>query len=319
VVTRIGLIEAMGLRPFGTRLREALFALRGDGDVPPSRFDLSSLTQLRPRIATKLWRGKPFVPRRVIITNLYNHRQTPIEAGWSVRKTQVEDFRGRDLTYDSHNGTDFSIAVGTTVVAAAPGEVVRIATEFNRGGLKIFIDHGRGLMTCTAHLGRALVRVGERLERGQPYAISGYSGLDSLVTFPWGTPHIHYNVWLNGEPIDPFPHQGEPSLWRGGDLPAPATELPLADEAWEPSAYDAEAVDEAISTCSAAAVRQRLRAVQLAKYRAAELIAEMNYYPTRFGGPCRLVYAERHPRRPVLDLPFTAADFDGVLFVDDLS
>lgn len=128
-MTRIGLVEAMGLRPFGTRMRQALVALRGAEDVPPSRFDLTSLTQLRPRIATALWRGKPYVPRQVIITNLFNHRQTPIEAGWSVRKTQVEDFRGRDLTYDSHNGTDFSIPVGTTVVSAAPGEVVRIASQ----------------------------------------------------------------------------------------------------------------------------------------------------------------------------------------------
>ncbi len=318
----VTLVEAIGLSPWRTRLQQALVALRGEEDVPPSRFDLSSLAQLRPRIGTTLWRRRFFVPRQAIITNLFNHRQTPIENGWSVKKTQVLDFRGRDLTYDSHNGTDFSIPVGTTVVAAAPGKVVRVASEFNRGGLKVFIDHGRGLMTCTAHLARALVSVGDELRRGQPIAISGYSGLDSLVTFPWGTPHIHYNVWLDGEPIDPFPHHDAdgveaPSLWRAGRLPTPMRDE-VDSEPWSPSVYDDEAVARCIAACKTARVRSRLLAEPDGAQRAAELVAEMNYYPTRFPAHPR-VYAERHPREATLDLPFEASDFDGVVFVDELA
>ncbi len=76
--------------------------------------------------------------------NLFNRTPTPLEDGWSVRKTQVTDFRGGTLTYDSHNGTDFAVPVGTVVVAPAPGKVLRISSEFNRGGLKVFLDHGRG-------------------------------------------------------------------------------------------------------------------------------------------------------------------------------
>ena len=83
------------------------------------------------------------------------------------------DFRGRDLTYDSHNGTDFAVPVGTKVLAAAGGEVVRIVSEFNRGGLKIFIDHGGGLMTTSAHLARPLVKVGQIVARGEAIALSG--------------------------------------------------------------------------------------------------------------------------------------------------
>ena len=112
---RVGLLEAMGVRPVGLRLRQALVALRGEEDVPPSRFDRSSLTLLRPRLSLPMWVGRAPVPRRVIITNLYNHRQTPIEEGWSVRRRQLRDFRGRTLTYDSHNGTDFCIPLGTTI------------------------------------------------------------------------------------------------------------------------------------------------------------------------------------------------------------
>ncbi len=306
--------EAMGLHPPRERFRQAMITIRGEEDVPPSQFGLSSLRQLRPRIAFRLWRGRPWIERQVLITNLFNHRQTPIALGWSVLKTQVEDYRGRDLTYDSHNGTDFSIPVGSTVTTAAAGQIVRIASEFNRGGLKIFIDHGRGLMTCYAHLARTLVVEGQFIGRGEPIALSGYSGLDSLVTFPFGTPHIHFNVWLNAEPVDPFPHAGEASIWRGGDLPT----LPDASPGeFEPSEYSESGLADAIDACITAASRERISAIEAKPLRAAATIAEMNYYPTRF--PERVSpYAQAFPREPRLDLPVDSAAFDGVVFVDEL-
>jgi murein DD-endopeptidase MepM/ murein hydrolase activator NlpD len=307
--------EALGLTPPGLRFRQALIAIRGEQDVPPTRFGLSSLSQLRPRIATTLWRGRFYLKRTALITNLFNHRQPPIELGWSVRKTDVEDFRGRDLTYDSHNGTDFAVPVGSLVTTAAPGQVVRIAAEFNRGGLKIFIDHGRGLMTCSAHLARSLVEVGDVLERGQPIALSGYSGLDALITFPFGAPHVHFNVWLNAEPVDPFPHHGEQSLWHGGELPSVAAG---ASEAFEPSAYSESRLNEAIASCITESSRVRLRATEPLAFRAAATVAEMNYYPTRF--PVRVSpYEAEYPRAPRLDLPLAARDFAGVEFVDELN
>jgi murein DD-endopeptidase MepM/ murein hydrolase activator NlpD len=216
---RLKFREKVGIIPLGIRLKQAKIALLGEEDVPASKFDLSSLSQLHPGISPKMWRGKAHIDKKVIISNLYNHTQTPIEEGWSVQKSQVLDFRGKQLTYNSHNGTDFAIPVGTTVCAAAPGEVVEVRSEFNRGGLKVFIDHGKGLITCYAHLARSLVKVGEILKRGQSIALSGYSGLDGFSTFPFGIPHVHFNVWLNCAPIDPFPHQNQSSIWRGGDLP----------------------------------------------------------------------------------------------------
>jgi len=308
--------EGLGIHPWRERWRQAKIALRGQPDVPPSRFDLSSLGQLRPRVAWPLWRGRFVVPRRAIVTNLFNHRPTPIELGWSVRKIQVLDFRGRDLTYDSHNGTDFAVPLGTRVLAAAPGEVVRVVSEFNRGGLKIFLDHGEGLMTTSAHLARALVREGQVVARGEAIALSGYSGLDGFVTFPFGAPHVHFNTWLDGEPVDPFVHEGRASLWRAGALPEPMAGAP-AEEVFVPSTYSEAALSEAIDACKTASAREALARVESLSARAARTLVEMNYYPTRF--PQRPnVYAERHPRTPSLDLPFPAAAFDGVVFADDL-
>lgn len=307
--------EVLGWSPLPERLRQAGVVLRGAEDVPPSQMGLSSLKQLRPRIAWPLWRGRFFVDRHAILSNLFNHRQTPIEAGWSVKKTQVEDFRGRQLTYDSHNGTDFAIPVGSRFLAAAPGVVVRVVSEFNRGGLKIFVDHGDGLMTNGAHLARAIVREGDVVRRGDLLAYTGYSGLDGASTVPFGVPHVHFNVWLNGEPVDPFAHGDAPGLWRGGGLPEPIDGV--EDEPFAPSAYDAERVAANIEACKTAASRERLRGVADPAMRAAQTIIEMNYYPTRFAER-HLPYVERVARMPRLSMPFAAERFDGVVFADDL-
>ncbi|TNE51160.1 MAG: M23 family metallopeptidase [Deltaproteobacteria bacterium] len=309
--------DVMGLSPWRERWRQTKIALRGEEDVPPSRFGLSSLSQLRPRYAIPLWMGRQPVKGKVLVTNLFNHRQTPIEDGWSVKKTQLLDFRGRKLTYDSHNGTDFSIPIGTNVLTAAPGVVVCVKSEFNRGGLKVFVDHGRGLMTCYAHLARSLVQTGDVVSRGQVIALSGYSGLDALVTFPFGVPHIHFNVWLNCEPIDPFPYGEEASLWCGGTLPTSWLGEASEESSFSPSVYREEAIQEALDVCKTPKVRERLQAIDDVATQAAETIIEMNYYPTRFSRRVNL-YDETYPREPRLDLPFSHEDFDGLAFVDDL-
>jgi murein DD-endopeptidase len=315
---RVGMpsiVESLGLRPLGERLRQAAIALRGAEDVPPSKFGPSSLRLLSPRLALPLWSGRFVVPRHAIVTNLFNHTQTPIADGWSVKKTQVRDFRGGALTYNSHNGSDLSIPRGTLVVAPAPARVARIAAEFNRGGLKVMLDHGDGLCTCSAHLARALVKEGDLIARGQPYAVSGYSGLDGLVSFPFGIPHVHFNTWLDGEPVDPFHDDPEQSLWLGG-RPTPATG-DEADPPWTPDELDRAAIDEVIAGCLTATVRERLAGLEPLERRVYYLIWEQNYYPTRFSIRRRL-YLRAHPRRPRFSLPFPARDFDGVVFADQL-
>ena len=306
--------DVMGLSPFPLRFKQALITFRGEEDVPKSKFGLSSLKLLYPKISPKLWRGKAYLEKTVIISNLFNHIQTPVEEGWSVRKTQVRDFRGKNLTYNSHNGTDLAIPVGSAVCTAAPGEVVEIRSELNRGGLKIFIDHGNGLMTCYAHLAKAKVKVGDVVRRAQPIAISGYSGLDGVLTYPFGIPHIHFNVWLNGEPVDPFGHGDNTSMWIGGHLPVVAQS---ADSTFVPSSYNETKTNEAISICKTASVRERISSVDVFKYKAAHTIIEMNYYPTRFARRIN-IYDTEYSRTPVLDLPFLPEEFEKVIFLDEI-
>ena len=123
------------------------------------------------------------------------------------------------------------------------------------------------------------------------------------------------NVWLDGEPVDPFPRAGDASLWRAGPEPLPGGGD--EGEVWEASEYDPDGVRAAIRACRTQAVRERLAALQPGVIQCGHVVAEMNYYPTRFESR-PAVYARTHPRAPRLDLPLRAADFDGVCFADDL-
>jgi murein DD-endopeptidase MepM/ murein hydrolase activator NlpD len=312
---RIGLVEALGVTPVDKTLRETMVTLRGDAHTPKSRFDLTSLRQFQPRYAVPLWLGQKPMGRLVPLTNLYNYRQPPPELGWSVRVTDVEDFRGGRNTYDSHNGTDFAIPPGTDVLSAAPGVVLRVSSEYNRGGRKVFVDHGRGLVTTYNHLARPLVRPGQRVARGELIALSGYSGLDALVGFPWTPPHVHFNVWLNGEYVDPFTRDDSPSLWRTHNSPTPARGADLEDRDFEPTPWDEAVVERVIDACSHEDARAEIRAGATLAERAGTALFQQLYFPTRFREKLSL-YPTCFPREPRLDLPFSHRDYDGVFFPD---
>jgi murein DD-endopeptidase len=309
-MVRLSAREVFGLSPVTVRLREAMLTFRGDAFTPKSRFDRTSLKVLRPALSIALWLGRNPSGRKVAISNFFSHAQPPPELGWSVRVTTARDFRGKQGTYDSHNGTDFAVSPGTTIVAAAAGKVLRIASEFNRGGLKIFIDHGNGIVTTSNHLGRALVKVGQLVERSEPIALSGVSGIDGLLLFPFSAPHVHFNVWLNGTPVDPFSIGEELSLWHGGNDPRPWQGEAIAHN-FKPTAWDEGLVEAAIESCLHVGAQREMRSFQDLGERAMAVLFHANYYPTRFPSAPTL-YRKSCKRLPVLTLPLSSRDFDGI-------
>ncbi|MFU8804961.1 MAG: M23 family metallopeptidase [Bradymonadaceae bacterium] len=309
----LSMAEAFGLTNPVRRIREVKLALGGDPYTPASRWGLSSLGIFVPALSVKTWCGFKPGDRLVPISNFFNRTQTPSDQGWSVKKTQVQDFRWGRRTYDSHNGTDFAIPLATPVIAPAPGVVRRISDEFHRGGLKVLIDHGFGVITTSNHLGRALVEVGEEVVRGQPIALSAYSGIDAVVSFPWSVPHVHFNTWVNGESVDPFAREGEVSLWRVRNDPRPYLEDDESQD-WKPSEWDEDALDAVIAGCRDPKLCRSLSNTADLDRRAIDTIFMSNYFPTRFDVHAQ-IYATTHERRPLLDLPFSAADYDGVRFM----
>lgn len=95
-----------------------------------------------------------------------------------------------------HPGIDVSAPKGTPILAAAGGTVIAVGTS-NGYGKIVTIDHGYGLVTRYAHISKALVRVGQRVQRGDEIALVGNTGIATA-------PHLHYEVIVNGKQQDPL-------------------------------------------------------------------------------------------------------------------
>jgi murein DD-endopeptidase MepM/ murein hydrolase activator NlpD len=318
----VPLVDALGLSPLPLALRQAKLAVFGDGrQTKGSRFDVTSLHIFTPRLSVTTWLGRVRDDRKAPIMNFVNRTPTPVDEGWSVRVTQVRDWRGGRLTYDSHNGTDFVVPPGSRVCAAAPGRVVSIRREFNRGGLKLYIDHGGTLVTTSNHLARVLVQVGDMVDRGQVVAISGYSGIDAVVGFPWVAPHIHYNVWFGGIAADPYAaSDDETSLWRRRNDPVPwAGDVVVGpDSAPWSSSFSAAGVARCLAACRDPQVKAMVEGLDSVERRGAELLIESITYPLRFTDPeaGRLLFEDVPARTPRLDLPLHREQFDGTVIID---
>jgi murein DD-endopeptidase MepM/ murein hydrolase activator NlpD len=96
-----------------------------------------------------------------------------------------------------HNGLDFGAEYGSLIRAADHGVV--IAADWQGGyGNTVMIDHGNGLVTLYGHSSQLFVTVGQVVQKGQPIAAVGSTGLST-------GPHLHFEVRSAGEPIDPVP------------------------------------------------------------------------------------------------------------------
>ena len=94
-----------------------------------------------------------------------------------------------------HEGIDIAARIGTPVYATAAGIVSRAQIENGYGKL-IVIDHGYGYKTYYGHNSKLVVKVGQRIKRGDLIAASGNTGTST-------GPHVHYEVRLNGVPLNP--------------------------------------------------------------------------------------------------------------------
>ena len=122
--SRLSVGEVFGLVSLES-LKQGVRGIRGDETTPKHLWDLSTLKILQPRVSIKTWLKWGRTDKRIPIYNFFNRTPVSQQAGYSVRVSQVQDFRGGKQTYDSHQGTDFIIPVGTQVVAPAPGVASR--------------------------------------------------------------------------------------------------------------------------------------------------------------------------------------------------
>jgi hypothetical protein len=95
-----------------------------------------------------------------------------------------------------HEGIDVTAPMGAEIEAPASGIVTEVRWVEGYGNM-LTIDHGFGIVTRYAHCSKILVARGTRVKRGQVIGNVGSTGLSS-------GPHLHYEVWVNGKPVNPL-------------------------------------------------------------------------------------------------------------------
>ena len=116
-----------------------------------------------------------------------------LESGVGGRRNP---FTGRGHEY--HEGQDIDAAWGTPVEVAAAGKVTIAGWQRGYGNV-VYVDHGSGLSTRYGHLSKINVSVGQTVNTGDILGLVGSTGRST-------GPHLHYEVRINNQPVDPKPY-----------------------------------------------------------------------------------------------------------------
>lgn len=118
---------------------------------------------------------------------------------WPLHGWVTSEFGMRDDPYTGartmHHGLDISGPEGKPVIATAGGVVVYAGVRGGYGNA-VVIDHGMGVVTFYAHMKEYLVKVGDKIKRGQHIGALGNTGRST-------GPHLHYEIRVNDVPVNP--------------------------------------------------------------------------------------------------------------------
>ncbi|NIZ18666.1 M23 family metallopeptidase [Entomospira culicis] len=155
-------------------------SIRTIEDTIPLIATLGELLDTQKQFLSEIPTAWPVISRRGTITMLFGPGRDPFTDGWQF-----------------HTGVDIAHSVGTPVVAAADGVVVR--TSYNAGGYGniVYVRHNYGFYTRYAHMQRYTVVEGQRVKQGEQLGLMGATGRAT------GS-HVHFEVLLGTEARDPM-------------------------------------------------------------------------------------------------------------------
>ncbi|MCF8724176.1 murein DD-endopeptidase MepM/ murein hydrolase activator NlpD [Nitrospina gracilis] len=118
---------------------------------------------------------------------------------WPTRGWVTSGFGYRKSPFtglpEKHEGLDIASRKGSEIRATADGKVITAGRQYGYGNL-IEIDHGYGVITRYGHNSKNLVKVGDKIERGDLVALVGNTGRST-------GPHVHYEIIVDGIPVNP--------------------------------------------------------------------------------------------------------------------
>jgi murein DD-endopeptidase MepM/ murein hydrolase activator NlpD len=156
-----------------------------DGQAAAASDSLALLTVLMKDRAEEVSRGVPTLwPVRGLVTSPFGARTSPYG-------------EGREM----HPGIDISASYGSPVTAAGNGAVIFAGRDPGYGGV-VIVAHGGQLDTLYGHLSALYVREGQSVRRGQTIGAVGATGRATGA-------HLHYEVRVNGAPVDPRRYLGK--------------------------------------------------------------------------------------------------------------
>lgn len=191
----------------------ALPPIPGGENKPPA--DHRKVSELRDQLERASSQAKLLKTRMDPIIDRWNHTPSiPPTAGYlsSGFGIRISPFSRGNEEGDSllgyHSGFDITNSEGTPIQATADGEVVE-SGWMDRYGNAVVISHSHRVETLYAHMSRLRVKTGQKVSRGD---ILGYMGRTGAAT---GV-HLHYEVRLNGRPVNPQPYLRLQREWLKG-------------------------------------------------------------------------------------------------------
>ena len=183
------LIEDAGLSPDRYLPRPAATALGGPfvplPDRPDGAFD-RAVAELRTKIGAAV-QLESALGRQPLAAPLLGRMEVTSPFG-----ARTDPFLGRPAL---HTGVDLREGFGTDIRATGAGRVVFAGTAGGYGTM-VEVDHGNGITTRYAHMGGVAVSEGQAVARGSILGVVGATGRAT-------GPHLHYEVRIDGEPVDP--------------------------------------------------------------------------------------------------------------------
>ena len=189
-------VAAATLRTLGLSPERLLVSLddRSAMGGPLIRFQPSADGALDPRFRRlglslarmeALQRGLDGIPQVIpaasrFISSGFGYRTDPLDGGAAF-----------------HEGLDFKAAMGSPIFAAARGQIAFVGQRTGYGNV-VEIDHGNGFRTRYAHMSAFRTRAGDRVKAGQLIGAVGSTGRST-------GPHLHFEVRLNDQPVNPRP------------------------------------------------------------------------------------------------------------------